>query len=175
MIRSRVFFAVSFLFLFITFITYTFVDFREREDKAYELYQSESYLKILGLYQEKEIPSSELELTILSETISQLEKKLNEKETTKELQSFFQTRPGTKLVEWETTRGTYYHIEDPYLSNLKKHGDGYKRALITKIVTVTKPIPKSEVTNLLLKLILEDPRGMEDRFSRALTNLLSFV
>ncbi|TGM60722.1 hypothetical protein [Leptospira vanthielii] len=174
MIRSRVFFAVSFLFLFITFITYTFVDFREREDKAYELYQSESYLKILGLYQEKEIPSSELELTILSETISQLEKKLNEKETTKELQSFFQTRPGTKLVEWETTRGTYYHIEDPYLSNLKKHGDGYKRALITKIVTVTKPIPKSEVTNLLLKLILEDPRGMEDRFSRALTNLLSF-
>lgn len=119
MIRSRVFFAVSFLFLFITFITYTFVDFREREDKAYELYQSESYLKILGLYQEKEIPSSELELTILSETISQLEKKLNEKETTKELQSFFQTRPGTKLVEWETTRGTYYHIEDPYLSNLK--------------------------------------------------------
>lgn len=41
-------------------------------------------------------------------------------------------------------------------------------------MTLTKPIPKPEVTNLLLKLILEDPRGMEDRFSRALTNLLSF-
>lgn len=120
MIRSRVFLAFSLVFLFIALVTYAFVDFREREDKAYDLYQSESYLKVLGLYQEKEIPSSELELTILSETISQLEKKLNEKETTKELQSFFQSRSETKLAEWETTRGTYYHIQDPYLPNLKK-------------------------------------------------------
>lgn len=76
MIRSRVFLAFSLSFSFIALVTYAFVDFREREDKAYDLYQSESYLKVLGLYQEKEIPSSELELTILSETISQLEKKL---------------------------------------------------------------------------------------------------
>lgn len=174
MIRSRVFLAVSLLFLFVVLVTYAFVDFREREDKAYDLYKSESYRKVLGLYKEKEIPANELELTLLSESISQLEKKLNEKETTKELLTFFQKRSGTKLVEWETTRGTYYHVEDPYLPNLKKHGDGYKRALITKIITITKPIPKSEVKNLLLNLILEDPRGMEEKFSRALSNLLSY-
>ncbi|TGL45869.1 hypothetical protein [Leptospira perdikensis] len=174
MIRSRVFLVLGFIFLFITLITYAFVDFREREDKAYDLYQSEAYLKVLSLYTDTEIPSGELELTILSQTISQLEKKLNGKETSKDILSFFQSRKGSKLTEWETTRGTYYHIEDPYLSHLKKHGDGYKRALITKIGTLNKPIPKSEVTNLLLKLILEDPRGMEDSFSRALANLLSF-
>ncbi|PJZ45546.1 hypothetical protein [Leptospira brenneri] len=174
MIRSRVFLVLALLFSFIVLVTYALVDFREREDKAYDLYKSESYLKVLGLYKDSEIPTSELELTILSQTISQLEKKLNAKETSKDLISFFKKRSATKLVEWETTRGTYYHIEDPYFSHLKKHGDGYKRALITKIVTIHKPIPKAEATNLLLKLILEDPRGMEDSFSRALANLLSF-
>ena len=53
-------------------MTYAFVDFREREDKAYDLYQSEAYLKVLSLYSETEIPTNELELTILSQTISQL-------------------------------------------------------------------------------------------------------
>ncbi|TGL90200.1 hypothetical protein EHQ68_01845 [Leptospira congkakensis] len=174
MIRSRVFLAFGLLFSLIVIITYAFVDFREREDKAYDLYQSEAYLKVLKLYSDTEIPSSELELTILSQTISQLEKKLNEKGSPKDLISFFKKRSLTKLIEWETTRGTYYHIEDPYLSHLKKHGDGYKRALITKIGSLSKPIPKREVTHLLLLLILEDPRGMEESFSRSLANLLSF-
>ncbi|MCW7490429.1 hypothetical protein [Leptospira meyeri] len=174
MIRSRVFLFLGLLLLFLFLVTYAFVDFREREDKAYDFYQSEAYLKVLSLYSETEIPSNELELTILSQTISQLEKKLNGKEPSKDLLSRFQTRKGTKLVEWETTRGTYYHLEDPYISHLKKHGDGYKRALLTKIGAISKPIPKQEVSQLLLQLILEDPRGMEESYSRSLSNLLSF-
>ncbi|TGM35526.1 hypothetical protein EHQ75_16465 [Leptospira levettii] len=174
MIRSRVFFVIGLLFLLVILFTYTFVDFRERDDKAYDLYQSGSYLKVLKLYKESEIPTSELELTILSQSLSQLEKQINGKDNQKELLQFFQKRNDTKLFEWETTRGTYYHIEDPYFSHLKKHGTGYKRALISKINSIIKPIPKSEVTHFLLLLILEDPRGMEESFSDALSHLLIF-
>lgn len=174
MIRSRVFVAIGIIFSLIIVFTYTFVDFREREDKAYDLYQSESYLDVLNLYQESEIPTGELELTILSQTLSQLEKELNGKETNKKLLLFFKKRKDTKLIEWETTRGTYYHIEDPFFTHLKKHGNGYKRALITKINCLSRPIPKSEVTHYLLLLILEDPRGMEESFSDALSHLLTY-
>ena len=92
MIRSRVFFAVGILFLIIIFFTYTFVDFRERDDKAYDFFQSESYLKVFKLYGESEIPTSELELTILSQSLSQLEKQLNGKDTGKDLLKYFQKR-----------------------------------------------------------------------------------
>lgn len=174
MIHSRVFFAFVILLSLVIIFTYTFVDFRERDDKAYDLYQSESYLKVLKLYKESEIPTSELELTILSQSLSQLEKQLNGKNTEKDLLQYFQKRKDTKVIEWETTRGTYYHLEDPYFSHLKKHGIGYKRALITKISAIAKPIPKTEVTHYLLLLILEDPRGMEESFSDALSHLLKF-
>ncbi|MDF3820203.1 hypothetical protein P3G55_09845 [Leptospira sp. 96542] len=178
MIRSRVFIAFAVIFFLGVLLTYTLVDFREQEDKAFDYYQSEEYEKVISLYNDKNPPNSEFEITILSQTISQLEKKLNVnnagKWNQKDLQKFLTKKKDYKIEEWETTRGIYLHIDDPYFPMLKKHGDAYKRALITKIQTIQKPIPKKEATQYLLLLILEDPRGMEESYSKALINILNF-
>jgi hypothetical protein len=173
LIRSRVFLFVIGVFFLGILLTYTFVDFRDTEDKAYDDYQNGQYEKVLTLYSNDVKPNSEFELTILSQTYSQLEKKLNHPTKGKETSKFLKSKKA-KIVEWETSRGIYYHLEDPYFPMIRRHGDAYKRALITKINSITKPIPKNEVTNYLLLLILEDPRGMEESFSEALANLLGF-
>lgn len=173
MIRSRVFLFVGILFFIGVLLTYTFVDFRDIEDQAFDYYQSQEYEKVLSLYSDSVKPSTEFEITILSQTFSQLERKLNNPKEHKSTAKFL-TSKKIKWIEWETGRGIYYHLEDPYFHMLKRHGETYKKALITKIIAISKPIPKKEVTNYLLLLTLEDPRGMEEGFSNALANLLGF-
>jgi hypothetical protein len=173
-IRSRVFVTFFSILLTVLLLTYSFVDFRDKEDKAYSYYKDAEYEKVLSLYAENDTLETELVIALLSQSVSHLESKLNDTKTKDRTLSFLKKHGYLKLSEWETPLGKYTHIEDPYFPLLKKHANHYKKALITKASTIQKLIPKDKVSFYLLQLILEDPRGLEESYSIALANLLRF-
>lgn len=175
MIRSRVFLVVSVLALLTLILSYLFLDLREKEDKAYSYFQESQFEKLLDLFSTSDSIESELSLSLLSQSISSLEKKANESVSQESTLRFLKEKhPDIKITEWETSLGKYYHLDDRYFLLLKIHGLHYKKALIRKILNIQKVIPKEKVSYYLLQLILEDPRGMEESYSSALANLLRF-
>lgn len=174
MIRSRVILALTVVFFLIVGITYTFVDFRDKEDQAFSYYREGKYEKVLDLYPDPNHSDSELVTSLLSQSVSQLEKKANETKTKADTLAYIKKKDYLKIEDWNTSLGVYKHIHDPFFPNLKKHGNDYKKSLITKILSFQKAIPKDKVSYYLLLLILEDPRGLEESYSRALANLLRF-
>ncbi|TGN07930.1 hypothetical protein [Leptospira ilyithenensis] len=174
MIRSRVFLALGIFSLLTFLLIYSFVDFREKEDKAYAYFSEKQYEEVINLYKEDSTVDSEGVLALLSESISRLERKANDSKERETALNFLKRIPKIKTIEWETNLGIYNHIEDPYFPLLKKHGTHYKRALITKISSFSKMIPKDKSTYYLLLLILEDPRGLEQTYSEALANVLGY-
>ncbi|BDA79254.1 hypothetical protein LPTSP3_g21840 [Leptospira kobayashii] len=174
MIRSRVFFALG-TFLLLTFLLiYAFVDFREKEDKAYAYFSEKQYEEVIDLYKEDLSVDSEGVLALLSESISRLERKANDSKDRDAVLSFLKKIPKIKVIEWETGLGIYNHIEDPYFPLLKKHSTYHKRALVTKVSSFSKMIPKDKAAYYLLLLILEDPRGLEQTYGEALANILRY-
>jgi hypothetical protein len=173
-IRSRVLLAISIACICIVLLVLTIFDLRDKEDRAYSYFKDGKYEEVIDLFTEKERIDSELVYSLLSESVSALEKKANETKTKEETLAFIKKHKQLKVIEWETTLGIYHHIEDPYFPALKKHGNHYKKALISKIATIHKIIPKDKASYYLLLLILEDPRGLEESYSRALANLLRF-
>jgi len=174
LIRSRVFVFISLILLLTVAITYSFVDFREKEDKAYSYFQENKFDKVLALYQDEASIENEFVLSLLSRSVSHLEKKLNDTKTKDQTLKTLKKYPNIKISEWQTSLGIYSHLEDPYFPLLKKHGNYYKKSLVTKITEIQKPIPKDKVSYYILLLILEDPRGLEESYSLALANLLRF-
>ncbi len=175
MIRSRVFLAFSFIVALISLVFFLFVDLRDPEDRAYVYFQESNYEKVLNLSKDIKKNPSELGYSLLSMAVSSLEKKANDSKFGEQTLKFLKEKhPEIKIAEWETTLGTYYHLEDPYLVLLKKHSIHYKKALIAKISSFQKPIPKDKVSHFLIQLSLEDPRGLETSYSQALANLLRF-
>jgi len=173
-IRSRVLFALGIFFSLTFILVYSFVDFREKEDKAYAYFSEKKYDEVLTLYGNDTSVDSEGVLALLSESVSYLEKKANDSKEKDAALIFLKKIPRLKSTEWETSLGIYTHIEDPYFPLLKKHGTFYKKALITKISSFSKLIPKDKSTYYLLLLVLEDPRGFEQTYSEALANVLHY-
>ncbi|TGN18216.1 hypothetical protein [Leptospira idonii] len=174
MIRSRVFFAIGIIFLSVSLLVYLLVDFRDKEDKAYSYFTEQRYEKVLELYRGQSFVDSEVVLSLLSQSVSHLEKKANDRKTGEETLRFLETFPEIQKEIWNTERGDYVHLKDPYLPLLRKHGLAYKQSIVTKLSSFSKPIPKNKAAYFLLLLIVEDPRGMEDSFSSALANILKY-
>ncbi len=166
---------MSCLLVLVAFGIFLFVDFRDLEDRAYGYFQNSEFEKILALYPPSKKIESELSISLLSQSISALERKANETKTKESTLKFLkEEHPELIVKEWETSLGIYYHIEDPYILKLKKHGIHYKKSLIAKIQNIQKPIPKDKVSHYLLQLVLEDPRGLEAGYSQALANIVRY-
>ncbi|GBF48773.1 hypothetical protein LPTSP4_02730 [Leptospira ryugenii] len=172
MIRSRVFGAISAIAILVLLFVYFAFDFSSPEDRAHRLWEEGHYAKLLSLFPDENRIENDATLSLLSLSIAHLELALNETKTEEQTRLEIQKLPQLEIQKWETKRGEYQHILDPYLPLLKPQTPIYRRTLVGKFSLFKKPIPKEKVSYFLLQLLLEDPRGIEADYSKALAILL---